>query len=751
MALAIIIVAAGLLRLDAFVGKYGTLDRPAWARVATQQVAPLAVPLRPAGVEWTRERAPYVGGDPINYIAYAREMESLYQPHVREPVFLALTRLALWALDDQDAAVSLASAAGSLLAVLATYLLGAALLSPAVGLGAAFLMAAEFEAITWAPDGWRDDTFTATVLLAAWALLRLHRHPSFARALAAGGLCGIACLTRITALTFVLPAVVWLIAAAPRDKRREHARHAGLALLLASAIVAPYLISCTIATGDPFFALNYHTVYYRHAEGMDIAESMSALEYVRTKFASRPIRTLDTGFAGLFVQPFETKWNGLGWMPGLGTAAKWLAVAGLAMLPFARSGRLLLVILLTSLMPYALTWNLGDGAAWRFTMHAYPFYLVAAAYAVVAGTRALAPARAAADRRPLVRALVPRALMVVALGLAGVAAHRGLPWLVVKEAIAAGEPTSVETGPRDAVFYRTGWSPLRRDGAVVSRVSTGERSTIHIPLPAQRAYDLVLRVDPAAPEREQRLSVFLNRRLVAVLRLALDPARVGTYRVPLPPDATRAGDNELLLVAEPLVLAGGAGDRFAWLDPEAQIGVRVWYVRVTALSVPPRSSGVAVKGDALAEHVEVGRLVDALGGAQVQGVFDHLGASRRHTHDRDGIGQVALPDFPQKGESVHDRHHEIEQDDARALSGQRFEPLAAVVRGQHIEAGGSESRPFDFTHVGIVFDHENRSRRVRLLKKRDLFERRRSLLAAQRGLPSRVRSFPYLGTGLPIH
>ena len=32
------------------------------------------------------------------------------------------------------------------------------------------------------------------------------------------------------------------------------------------AVVAPYLISCAIATGDPLFAINYHTVYYRFAE-----------------------------------------------------------------------------------------------------------------------------------------------------------------------------------------------------------------------------------------------------------------------------------------------------------------------------------------------------------------------------------------------------------------------------------------------------------------------------------------------------
>src|SRR6185312_15190609 len=53
------------------------------------------------------------------------------------------------------------------------------------------------------------------------------------------------------------------------------------------------------------------------------------------------------------------------------------ALAGLLALPFSRDGRLLLVILLGSLLPYAFTWNVGDGGAWRFTMHAYPLYVAA--------------------------------------------------------------------------------------------------------------------------------------------------------------------------------------------------------------------------------------------------------------------------------------------------------------------------------------------------------------------------------------
>jgi 4-amino-4-deoxy-L-arabinose transferase-like glycosyltransferase len=386
----VITLYGGLLRLDAFVSKYGAVDHPAWARIVTHHVAPLAGPLAPERLHWPREARPFVGGDPINYLKYAREMESFYQPHVREPIYLALTRAGLWAMSNQDVGIGLASGIGSTAAVFATYLLGAALLSPLAGLLAALFLAVEFEAITWAPDGWRDDTFTATVLLCAWALLRLRDHPSPGRALLAGVLAAVACLTRITALSFVLPAAIWYIVDGPRAQRPVRARLAAIALGGCAVLVAPYLISCGIATGDPFLAINYHTVYYRHAEGRPVDQPMGVAGYLKTKLAARPVETVDVGFNGLVVQPFSSKWNGLDlWVPGLGRALRALALAGLAVLPFTGTGRLFLVILLASLLPYMFTWNLGDGGAWRFTMHAYPFYLAAGAAALVLAGRAL--------------------------------------------------------------------------------------------------------------------------------------------------------------------------------------------------------------------------------------------------------------------------------------------------------------------------------------------------------------------------
>ena len=573
LAAAVLITCYGaLLRLDAFTQKYGTFDHPAWARVMTRDVAPTARHLRPAGIGFGVERNPYVGGDPISYLQYGREMTSFYQPHVREPMFLAATRVSLWALDGQDAAVSLASAAGSLLAIFATYLLGAAVVSRGAGLAAAALMAIEYENITWAVDGWRDDFFTGACVLALWALVRLLDRPSFPNALLAGFACGAACLTRITALSFVLPGLVY-VALAGRDAWRQRVERTAVAAIVLTAVVAPFLVSCAIATGDPFFSINYHTAYYRFAEGVPNETRMSAATYVREKFASHPIATIDVGTTGLLVRPFQFKWFGFDQWSWIIGALLWPAsVAGLATWIFSPRGRLLLLALLASLLPYAFTWNVGGGGQWRFTMHGYPIYIVAAVQAYwLLCSRAWWPSA---------RMVARRAFVVATLGAAAAAVYVSLPWFVALEATGKGEAVTILAGERDRAFYRSGWSPVHVDGAVSARVSERAQAEVHFPLPRKRAYTVVLRLDPVIPDLQQRMTVLFNRQLIGTLRLSFSPDRVGSYTVSLPAAWVRAGENEIRVVPEPMVAAGSAGPRFAWLNPAKQVGVRFWYLRI---------------------------------------------------------------------------------------------------------------------------------------------------------------------------
>ena len=595
LAVALLITSyAALLRLDAFTGKYGTLDRPAWARLMTQDVAALAPPLRPSSVNWSRVPRPYVGGDPVNYLKYGREMTSFYQPHVREPVFLATIRASLWALDGQDAAVSLASAAGSLLAVFATYLLGAALISRAGGLVAAALMAIEYENIAWAVDGWRDDLFTGTFVLSLWAILRFRERASFGNALMLGLVVGAACLTRITALSFVLPGFLWLAGSKDRSAGSQDAgskdagsknagsKNAGskdpaygmrirlgylaTAVVIFVAVVAPYLISCWVATGDPFFSINYHTTYYRFAEGIRDNAPLSATAYIRQKVAEHPFAMLDVGTTGLFVRPFERRWSGFSfWLPALSWFLAGAALVGLAVWIFSPRGRLMLLMLLLSLVPYAFTWNLGGGGEWRFTMHAYPVYLLAAVQACSSLWRFV---KRAADSRTAVPVVARRAAAVIVVSVLAAAAYLCLPWVVVREVITNGKAAMIGAGERDRVFFRKGWSPPQTDGNVTARTSEAARATVHFPLPDKRAYEVVLRLDPLQPDVQHQLTVLFNSQVVARLRLAWNPERVGSYRFSLPVEWVKRGGNEITLVPESI------------RDSAKPIGVRLWYVRV---------------------------------------------------------------------------------------------------------------------------------------------------------------------------
>ena len=582
-ALAITLYGA-LLRLDAFTQQYGALNHPQWARFVTQDVAALAPSLRPSSVGWSFEPRPYVGGDPYSYLKYAREMSSFYQPHVREPLFLATVRACLWALDGQDAAVSLASALASVVAIFATYLLGAALLSRAAGLIAAALMAIEYQNITWAVYGWRDDLFTATFVLSLWALLRFRERGLFRDALVLALLMGAACLTRITALSFLIPGLLWLAVSpggtrrASPDRSRPGQKHLVTVVVVFVAVVAPYLISCWIATGDPFFSINEHTTYYRSAEGIRDDARLSAVAYLRQKVTARPVAMADVVATGLFVGPFEDKWLGFNpWLPALRWVLGGAALVGLAIWIFCPVGRLMLLMLVVSLLPYAFTWNLGGGREWRFTMHAYPIYLLAA---MQAGASLWRLVRKKDGSRIVMPSLAVRVGAVAVASIVAAAVYVSLPWFVAREAIANGEAVTFGAGRRDWLFYRNGWSPPRTDGNVTARTSVVEQAAVHIPLPQKRAYEIILRLDPVRPDVQQRLTVLFNRQLVDRLRLSLDPERVGSYRVALPVEWVRRGGNEITLVSEAMVEARSAGPRFAWIDPEKKIGVRLWYVRV---------------------------------------------------------------------------------------------------------------------------------------------------------------------------
>jgi hypothetical protein len=374
---AAVVLYGGALRFEALVGRYAW-EGPGWAVDAARAIERA----HPGAPRWQPSEE-ISGGDPFHYVGRARAMRWFYEADVREPLFPALTRLMLGPTGGRVLSVHLASAVGSALVVLATYLLGAAAFSRVAGLVAALLFAAERDALWWSVEGFRDDTFALFVVLGAWALVRLRQRPTTARAVLAGVLLGAACLTRITAFSFAVPALLWLLIGRGEEARPRR-RGVGIAAASLLAVVGPFLLTCTLAYGDPFYSVNYHTKFYRSRSGLEFQQAMGWLDYLR---AGSPLaQQAETGLRGLTTYPFQNKWRGFEPL-GARVAAllPLLSLAGLVLYALRPAGRLLLLVLVTSLLPYAFTWRIPGGAEWRFTMHAYPFYLVAAALALVTG------------------------------------------------------------------------------------------------------------------------------------------------------------------------------------------------------------------------------------------------------------------------------------------------------------------------------------------------------------------------------
>src|SRR4029079_10126787 len=120
----------------------------------------------------------------------------------------------------------------------------------------------------------------------------------------------------------------------------------------------------------------------------NVAES--ALHFMLRNFLNRPMETIDTVAGGLLGWPFVARCIGV---PHLSRSLAYMleasAAAGTVRLLWSSTGRLLLVLLFSSLVPYSLTWVLGGAGAGRFTEHIYPIYLIAAFHLLDRGGRAV--------------------------------------------------------------------------------------------------------------------------------------------------------------------------------------------------------------------------------------------------------------------------------------------------------------------------------------------------------------------------
>jgi 4-amino-4-deoxy-L-arabinose transferase-like glycosyltransferase len=558
------VVAYGaLLRLDAISQKFAPVERPGWLHRLELSRQGESV-LRPPEMRWTQTpRFAHKDGpptqyrsDPYTYLEYAREMRSFYAAHRREPLFVFATKVWLWLVHGNDAAVSFAAASFSVLAIALIYLLGSETFSPWVGLAAAALWAIEFDVVSSGTDGWRDDAFTCAVVACAWLMLRYARQPQSGRAVALGIAAGAACLIRITSLSFLLPGFAYLVVTGHREWKTR-LRGTTVAALVMLALIGPFLFNCWRVYGDPLYAIDVHADVYRAAESNPQGEAGSAGRYIAAHLRRRPLETIDTFVLGMTTYPFTNKWTGFRpWMPRLGWVLSRAALAGLFFWILLPRGRLLLVVLAASLVPYAFTWRLI--ADWRFTEHAYPFFLLAACSVPWCLVRASVHGREFVGDRVRRRRLLLQSAAAAAVVLSvWFVFTRMTPELLFEQTLVGSEPAMIVAGDRDAAFFGRDWRAADTSGPIPTRAASGERATIMVPLPAPAAYDVIVRVD--VPDQ---VGLLWNGRYMGICDPGSTRERMGQCRIALTAGAVRRGDNRLTLIA-----SGGGG-------------LRVWYVRV---------------------------------------------------------------------------------------------------------------------------------------------------------------------------
>ncbi len=573
----VVVVYAGALRAEALIIRYGNDDTARWGR---RLEAPLRG-LHPARLRWKPAARPYEG-DPSAYLRHARQMKGFYDARFREPFFVFAAKVGVALSGGRDIGISLASAVFSTLTVAATFLLGARVFSPWAGLLASLGFALDQEVISLSPEGWRDEAFAFLCVGFVWAALGLYDRGRFGDALALGILGGLACLTRVTSLSFVVVALA-VLAVVPRGReRRVRLELVAVAGVVCVALLAPFLLSCWIAWGDPLISINGVAPAYQSASGLHAGRDMGVLEYLGARF--RLWELLDTVVVGATAYPFANKWNFDYLSPRAAMPLAALAAAGMLLLCLMPRTRLIVLLFAAALAPFTLTWNVQGGNAWRLTVFAYPFYLVAGALVVWSLARLAVSSQARnrlratlAERETSLRlGAVAAAACLVALG------SLVLPYLRARESLGRARPARVAAGPRDRLFFGGGWQAPACSQNVCARYSDGTQSFIRLPLPPGRDYTLRLRAQPLVfpGMRPQRLTLLGNGAPLGDVALAGWSSLADVYEVLWPAHAVREGVNRLEIHAAYATEVGAAGAADALAHPGWRTAFALLYVDV---------------------------------------------------------------------------------------------------------------------------------------------------------------------------
>jgi hypothetical protein len=550
------------LRFEALVTRYWGIAAPDLADAMASEIRAL----RPGAFEHAPNLRPYEG-DPFSYLTIARSMGSFYEASGREPVFPALTRAALSLFGGRDIGINFVSATASALGCLGLFALGRSVGFAWAGSFAALLWAIEWQSLSFSVEGWRDDLFALQVALCVAGLVSLHLRPSRGSATLLGLTGGLTLLTRLSALTFLIPGLVAAVMLKSEAPRRDRLRAAGVALFWMLLLAAPFMAACAIRFGDPFHAVNVHAGFYQRRAGLVGPGGGTALQFLL--HSRLPWEFVETGFLGLTTYPFLNKWAGLGGLVrGLGDLVRPLALVGLPVLLWRPGGALCVFAFLLSIVPYAWTWDIPGGGEWRFTLPIYALYLLSATGALEAFISGLRHLSMVDYRRDAMRSALRVAATGALLALSLVWLSRALDWQRVQEGVRNGRPALIEAGPRAVRFFDTGWSHVMGSDGGDAMEMTGLRARLHLPAAGKRLR-LILRVG-ANDRPPSSITVLAGRDVLATMTGPWGTGQTVALDIP-GPEAARDSIDLDLVAAE-----GSEGARpltLLWVRVEPSVAV----------------------------------------------------------------------------------------------------------------------------------------------------------------------------------
>lgn len=389
-AAAVLVVLYGaILRFDALLVRGHLLAEPSRLSRFHDRLAPV-LPYYGAFDPEIYPELPY-RADVRGYLERARAMTlgNFYGPSIREPFYVFLVRAFLTLAGNRDVGILVQSLFFSVAALPMAFVLARRIAGGWWALATLVPLALNEWLVTEAPSGYRDDAYIFLLLVFIGSVFPLGGKPTPFRAVAAGVLAGMVCLVRLTGVTFVVP----LLGLAAWTRRKEGGiRFGAISLAVTAFVIGPFLMSCYMAYGDPFYSVNFHARVLVEEHGAPVVRHFLYF-HAPAELALGVVR-------GLSILPLRTFSTGLGHFPLLNALVLASGVVGLAV-SLLTSARFLTVSYFCHLAPFAFFQNFPSGQMPRFVMASY-FFIVLAAVALARRLTSPNPAAffAALSRRP---------------------------------------------------------------------------------------------------------------------------------------------------------------------------------------------------------------------------------------------------------------------------------------------------------------------------------------------------------------